>query len=60
LALDAGPPHEETRQRFELDHKHETWFQEWDSMAESAQATEATDEEDASLWCDTEDSKIGS
>jgi hypothetical protein len=51
---------EETRQRFELDHGHETWFQEWDSMAESAQATEATDEEDGSLWCDTEDSKIGS
>ena len=45
---------EETRRRFAQDHRHETWFREWDAMAESAQATEAGDEEeDASLWCDT-------
>ncbi|KAK4097204.1 hypothetical protein N658DRAFT_500666 [Parathielavia hyrcaniae] len=45
---------EETRRRFEQDHRHKTWFQEWDAMAESAQATEATDEEeDASLWSET-------
>jgi hypothetical protein len=43
---------EETRRRFEQDHRHETWFQEWDAMVESGQATEATDEDDASLWCD--------
>jgi hypothetical protein len=36
---------EETRRRFEEDHRHESWFQEWDAMAESAQATEAADEE---------------
>jgi hypothetical protein len=44
---------DETRRRFERDHRHETWFQEWDAMPESAQAAEATDEEDTSLWCDT-------
>jgi hypothetical protein len=43
---------EETRRRFEQDHRHETWFQEWDAMVESGQATEATDEDDASRWCD--------
>ncbi|EAQ88598.1 predicted protein [Chaetomium globosum CBS 148.51] len=36
---------EETRRRFEQDHRHESWFQEWDAMAESVQATEAADEE---------------
>jgi hypothetical protein len=44
---------DETRRRFERDHRHETWFQEWDAMPESDQDTAATDEEDASLWCDT-------
>jgi ATP-dependent DNA helicase PIF1 len=46
---------EETRRRFEQDYRYESWFQEWDAMAESAQATEATDEEekDASLWPET-------
>jgi ATP-dependent DNA helicase PIF1 len=51
---------EETRRRFELDHRHETWFQEWDAMAESAQATEAADKEDASRWCDREPFEAGS
>jgi hypothetical protein len=37
---------EETRRRFEQDHGHESWFQEWDAMAESAQAAEATGEDD--------------
>jgi ATP-dependent DNA helicase PIF1 len=32
--------------------RHESWFQEWDAMAESTQATEAADEEEGgSLWC---------
>jgi ATP-dependent DNA helicase PIF1 len=44
---------DETRRRFERDHRHMTWFREWDSMAETVQATEATDEEAASLWCGT-------
>jgi ATP-dependent DNA helicase PIF1 len=37
---------EETRQRFEREHSHKTWFQEWNAMAEAAQATEAIEEED--------------
>jgi ATP-dependent DNA helicase PIF1 len=40
---------DETRRRFERDHRHETWFQKWDAIAESAQVAEAADEEDASL-----------
>ena len=44
---------DETRRRFEQDHRHETWFQEWNAMGESTHAAEATDEEDVSLWCDT-------
>lgn len=52
---------EETRRRYEQDHRNEPWFREWDAMAESAQATEAADEEeDASLWRDTEVSSAGS
>ncbi|KAL2186840.1 hypothetical protein L209DRAFT_771518 [Thermothelomyces heterothallicus CBS 203.75] len=27
---------DESRRRFERNHRHETWFQEWDAMAESA------------------------
>jgi hypothetical protein len=45
---------EETRRRFELDRRHETWFREWDAMAESGQATDTTDDDDVSLWCDSE------
>jgi hypothetical protein len=44
---------EETRRRFEHDHRNEAWFRAWDAMSESAQATDAADEEDASLWSDT-------
>jgi hypothetical protein len=44
---------EETRRRFEEDHRHDSWFREWDTMPDSAQATDAGDEEDASLWCDS-------
>jgi hypothetical protein len=40
---------EETRRRFEEDHRHEPWFREWDAMPDSAQATDAADEENASL-----------
>jgi hypothetical protein len=50
---------EETRRRFEQDHRNEPWFREWDAMAESAQATEAADEDDASLWCEAEVSDTG-
>jgi hypothetical protein len=51
---------EESRRRFEQDHMHESWFQEWDAMAESAQATESGDQEqDASLWCNTAVSETG-
>jgi hypothetical protein len=35
---------EETRRRFEQDHRNEPWFREWVAMVESAQATEAADE----------------
>jgi ATP-dependent DNA helicase PIF1 len=51
---------DQTRRRFERDHGHETWFREWDAMAESAQATGGGVEEDASLWCDTTVSETGS
>jgi hypothetical protein len=44
---------DETRRRFERDHRHMTWFQEWDAMPETTQATDASDDEDASLWCGT-------
>ncbi|EAQ86879.1 hypothetical protein CHGG_08132 [Chaetomium globosum CBS 148.51] len=44
----------ETRQRFEEDHKHESWLREWDAMPESGQGTETADEEDAPLWTETE------
>jgi hypothetical protein len=37
---------EETRRRFEENHRHEPWFQEWDVMPESAQAAEAADEDE--------------
>jgi ATP-dependent DNA helicase PIF1 len=37
---------EDTRRRFEREHSHKTWFQEWNAMAEAAQATEAIEEED--------------
>jgi hypothetical protein len=52
---------EDTRRRFEQDHRNEPWFRGWDAMTESAQATEAADEEEgASLWRDTEVSSAGS
>jgi len=41
---------DETGRRFKRDHNHEKWFGEWDAGLESAQATEASVEEDASLW----------
>ncbi|EAQ92071.1 hypothetical protein CHGG_00306 [Chaetomium globosum CBS 148.51] len=43
---------EETRRRFEQDHRHESWFQEWAAMPESGQGTETDDVEDAALWRD--------
>ncbi|EAQ85502.1 predicted protein [Chaetomium globosum CBS 148.51] len=43
---------EETRRRFEQDHRHESWFQEWEAMPESGQGTETDDVEDAALWRD--------
>jgi ATP-dependent DNA helicase PIF1 len=48
---------DDTRQRFERDHAHERWFQEWDAMVEpNANAVvEVADEDYPSLWCDSED-----
>ncbi|EAQ83485.1 predicted protein [Chaetomium globosum CBS 148.51] len=43
---------EETRRRFEQDHRSEPWFQEWEAMPESGQGTETDDVEDAALWRD--------
>ncbi|EAQ93012.1 predicted protein [Chaetomium globosum CBS 148.51] len=43
---------EETRRRFEQDHRHESLFQEWAAMPESGQGTETDDVADAALWRD--------
>ena len=51
---------EETRRRFEHDHRHESWFQEWDAMPESGQGGETDDVEDALLWRDPGVSEPGS
>jgi hypothetical protein len=48
---------DETRRRFERDHRHDGWFQDWDAMPESTQITEATDEEDTCLWYDYDSSE---
>ncbi|KAF6528270.1 hypothetical protein HZS61_008572 [Fusarium oxysporum f. sp. conglutinans] len=45
----------ETRLRFEHDYRHESWFQDWDAIAESTSVTEVDEEDDTSLWCDSED-----
>ena len=50
---------DETRQSFERDHRHESWFQEWDAMVEAGAATEAASEDDTSLWDDSEDLEMG-
>ena len=50
---------DETRQSFERDYRHESWFQEWDAMVEASAATEAADEDDKSLWDDSEDIEMG-
>ncbi len=34
---------DETRRAFEAGHRHEAWFQKWQSMPESAPAAEAGD-----------------
>lgn len=49
---------DEIRQRFEQDHKHDWCFQDWHAMAESTRATEVADEEDTSLWCDSDASEL--
>jgi hypothetical protein len=41
---------------YESDHRHKSWFQDWDAMPESTLETEAADE-DGSLWCESEDSE---
>ncbi|KAH6988605.1 hypothetical protein EDB80DRAFT_589165, partial [Ilyonectria destructans] len=51
---------DETRQRFERDHRHERWFQDWDTITESTSVTEVDEEDDTSLWCDSEDSEAKS
>jgi hypothetical protein len=38
---------------------HESWFQEWNAMEEAAATNEAADEDDVSLWNDSEDSESG-
>jgi len=43
-----------TRERFEQDYRRESWFQDWDAMPESTLETEVGDEEDASLWGDSD------
>jgi ATP-dependent DNA helicase PIF1 len=45
---------DETRRRFERDNRYKGWFQDWDATPESTTATEVGDEEDSSLWCDSE------
>ncbi|RKK84178.1 hypothetical protein BFJ68_g17375 [Fusarium oxysporum] len=45
----------ETRLRFEHDYRHESWFRDWDAIAESTSVTEVDEEDDTSLWCDSED-----
>ncbi|GKU12202.1 unnamed protein product [Fusarium langsethiae] len=45
----------ETRLRFKHDYRHESWFQDWDAIAESTSVTEVDEEDDTSLWCDSED-----
>jgi len=40
---------EETRRRFEQDYRHEQWFRDWNDIPEAVSASEAADEEDASL-----------
>ena len=44
---------DETRRRFEQDHRHEGWFQDWNAMPESTPVSEFAGEEDGSLWCDS-------
>ncbi|KAL6406058.1 hypothetical protein AUP68_10619 [Ilyonectria robusta] len=51
---------DETRQRFERDHTHESWFQDWDAIPDSTSVTEVDEEDDTSLWCDSKDSKAQS
>ena len=51
---------EETKRRFETDHRHESWFREWDAMPESGQGTETDDVEDAAPWRDTGVSELRS
>ncbi|KNB04789.1 hypothetical protein FOXG_19407 [Fusarium oxysporum f. sp. lycopersici 4287] len=45
----------ETRLRFEHDYRHESWFRDWDAIAESTSVTEVDEEDDTSLWCESED-----
>ncbi len=40
---------DETKCRFERDYKQERWFRDWDTMLESAQMSDVTNEDDASL-----------
>ena len=44
---------DETRRRFEQEHRYKVWFQYWNAMPESTPASEFASEEDASLWCDS-------
>jgi hypothetical protein len=46
-----------TRRCFERDHGHKSWFRDWNAMPESTSAAEIANEDEASLWCDSEDSE---
>ena len=45
---------DDTRAYFERDHKHESWFGEWNALAESGSTTKA-DDDDTSLWHESDD-----
>ncbi|KAK0710680.1 hypothetical protein B0H67DRAFT_554777 [Lasiosphaeris hirsuta] len=40
---------EETRRRFERDHRRESWFQDWDSMPESTGGADPSEDEEGHL-----------
>jgi ATP-dependent DNA helicase PIF1 len=40
---------EETRRRFERDHRRESWFQDWNAMPETTGGADAADKEDTSM-----------
>jgi hypothetical protein len=43
---------DETRTRFERDHRHHGWFQDWDAMPEPTQNPEDASDDSTTLWYD--------